>query len=58
MGIFAQTFTRPRVLPQIYQMDKQGKGCFQTGRLQGSIQALGNAQEQTRYELRDYGASA
>lgn len=55
LGIFAETVAKLRLLPEVHQMVKPGKGCFQVGRLQSGVQALGRTQEQTRHELRDDG---
>lgn len=55
MGILAQTPPRQGVLPEIYQMDEQGKGSVQVGGFEGGVEAVGDAQEQARHELRDDG---
>lgn len=55
MGVPAGSPTGQEHLSQVHQMDPEGEGHLQTGRLQGSVQALGKTQEQTRHELRDYG---
>lgn len=36
-------------------MDEQGEGGVQAGGLEGGFEAMGAAQEQARYELRDDG---
>lgn len=55
MGVFTETVAKLRLLPEVHQVVEPGKGRFQVGRLQGGVQALGRAQEQARYELRNDG---
>lgn len=57
MGVFAQTVAGPRVLSAVHKVDESGERGVQAGRLESGVQAMGNAQEQARYELRDDGAS-
>ena len=58
---FTVTFPSPpgsRVLPQVHQVEQQGEGSVQAGGQQGCVQAVGDAQEQARHELRDDGQGA
>lgn len=55
LGVPAEAPAGQGVLPQVHQMDQQGEGCLQAGRLQGGVQAVGHAQEQAGHELRDHG---
>ena len=47
-----------RVLPQVHQVEQQGEGGLQAGGQQGGVEAVGDAQEQARHELRDDGQGA
>lgn len=56
MGVSAQAAAGPRVLPAVHQVDEPGQGRLQARRLEGRLQAVGHAQEQTGHELRNDGA--
>lgn len=55
LGVPAETPPGQGVLSQVHQVDQQGEGRLQAGRLEGGVQAVGYAQEQARHELRDHG---
>lgn len=42
-------------MPTVHQVDEPREGRLQAGGLQGGLAALGDAQKQARYELRDHG---
>ena len=45
LGVFTAVVRKSRVLPQIYQMDEQGKRNFQTGRSKCSVKVVGSTQK-------------
>ena len=57
MGVPAGAVAGQEHVSQVHQVDAAGKGHLQAGGLQGRVQAVGQTQEQARYELRDHGPS-
>lgn len=58
MGVPAEAAAGQGVLPEVHQVDEQGEGSLQVGRLEGRLEAVGVAQEQAGHELRDDGQGA
>lgn len=51
MGVPAGPAPGQEHLSPVYQVDPEGEGHLQTGRLKGCVQAVGQTQEQARHEL-------
>lgn len=51
MGVPVGPSSGQEYVSQVHQVDTEGEGYLQTGRLQGRVQAVGQTQEQAGYEL-------
>jgi len=57
MGVSPCPAARPNHLPAIHTLGEHRSSRLQTGRLESGVLAVGPAQEEAGYELRNYGQS-